>query len=101
MLTQFGMKNYLTLQESRGERDKWGEGDDRREGKWEKGITRSKHFQEKTRSNQRIEKTEGQGRMKGNIVSLIQHDYYGSQHDYYGNLLQNNTYIACIELLAF
>ena len=32
--------------------------------------------------------------MEDNIVSLTQHDYYGS-------LLQNDTYIACIELLAF
>ena len=38
MHTQFGMKIYLTLQESRGEGDKWGEGNDRREGKWEKGV---------------------------------------------------------------
>ena len=32
--------------------------------------------------------------MEGNIVSLTQHNYYGS-------LLQNDTYIACIELLDF
>ena len=32
--------------------------------------------------------------MEGNIVSLTQHDYYGS-------LLKNYTYIAYIELLAF
>ena len=35
-----------------------------------------------------------QDRMEGNIVSLTQHDYYGS-------LLHNDTHIACIELLAF
>ena len=32
--------------------------------------------------------------MEGNIVSL-------SQHDYYGSLLHNYTYTAYIELLAF
>ena len=32
--------------------------------------------------------------MEGNIVSLTQHDYYGSH-------LQNYTYIAYVELLAF
>ena len=32
--------------------------------------------------------------MEGNIVSLTQHDYYGSY-------LQSYTYIAYIELLAF
>ena len=32
--------------------------------------------------------------MEGNMVSLTQHDSYGS-------LVQNDTYIACIELLAF
>ena len=32
--------------------------------------------------------------MEGNIVSL-------SQHDYYGSLQQHYTYIAYIELLAF
>ena len=36
----------------------------------------------------------GQDRMKGNIVSLIQHDYYGSH-------LQKYTDMAYIELLAF
>ena len=41
MLTKFGMKIYLALQESRGEGDKWDEGDDRRESKWEKGVTRN------------------------------------------------------------
>ena len=35
----------------------------------------------------------GQDRMEGNIVSLTQHDYYGSH-------LQNYTDIAYIELLA-
>ena len=35
-----------------------------------------------------------QDRMEGNIVSLIQHDYYGSH-------LQNYTDLAYIELLAF
>ena len=44
MHTQFGMKIYLTLQESRGEEDKWGGREDRREGKWEEGGIRSKHF---------------------------------------------------------
>ena len=37
---------------------------------------------------------EGQDRMEGNIVSLTQHDYYGSH-------LQNYTDLAYIELLAF
>ena len=55
MLTQFGMKVYLVLQKGKGEGDKWGEEDDRREGKWEKGLIRSKHFGEGTRSNERIE----------------------------------------------
>ena len=32
--------------------------------------------------------------MEGNVVGLIQYDYYGS-------LLQNDTYIACIELFDF
>ena len=36
----------------------------------------------------------GQNRMEGNMVSLIQHDYYGSH-------LQNYTDLAYIELLAF
>ena len=36
----------------------------------------------------------GQDRMEGNIVSLIQHDYYGSH-------LQNYTDLAYVELLAF
>ena len=36
----------------------------------------------------------GQNRMEGNIVSLIQHNYYGSH-------LQNYTDMAYIELLAF
>ena len=36
----------------------------------------------------------GQDRMEGNIVSLTQHDYYGSH-------LQNYTDLAYIELLAF
>ena len=36
----------------------------------------------------------GHDRMEGNIVSLTQHDYYGSH-------LQNYTYIAYIEFLAF
>ena len=35
-----------------------------------------------------------QDRMEGNIVSVTQHDYYGSH-------LQNYTYITYIELLAF
>ena len=95
MLTKFGMKIYLTLKESRGGGNKWGERDDRREGKWEKEVTRSKHFWEQTRSNERIGKKGGrQSRMEDNTVSLTQHDYYGS-------LLQNYTYITCIELLAF
>ena len=38
------MKIYLTLWVSRGEGDKWGEEDDRREGKWEEGVIRSKYF---------------------------------------------------------
>ena len=54
MHTQFGMKIYLTLQESREEEDKWG-GDDRREDKWEEGVIRSKHFWGGTRSKERIE----------------------------------------------
>ena len=54
MLTIFGMKIYLTLQESRGVSDKWGEGNGRRESKWEKGVTRNKHFWEGTRPNERI-----------------------------------------------
>ena len=37
---------------------------------------------------------EGQDRMEGNIVSLSQHDYYGSH-------LQNYTDMAYTELLAF
>ena len=49
------MKIYLTLQESRGEGDKWGGGDDRREGKWEEGVVRSRHFWGGTRSKERIE----------------------------------------------
>ena len=36
----------------------------------------------------------GQDRMEGNVVSLTQHDYYGSH-------LQNYTDMAYIELLAF
>ena len=36
----------------------------------------------------------GQDKMEGNIVSLTQHEYYGS-------LLQYYIYIAYIELLAF
>ena len=36
----------------------------------------------------------GQDRMEGNIVSLTQHDYYGSH-------LQDYTDMAYIELLAF
>ena len=56
MLTKFGMKIYLTLQESRGGGDKYGEGNDRREGKWEKGVTGNKHLWEGTKSNERIEK---------------------------------------------
>ena len=36
----------------------------------------------------------GAGQDGENIVSLTQHDYYGSR-------LQNQTYIAYIELLAF
>ena len=50
MLTKFDMKIYITPQESRRGGDKWGEGNVRREGKWEKGVTRNKHFQEGTRS---------------------------------------------------
>ena len=59
MLTKFGMKIYLTLQESRRGGDKWGERNDRREGKWEKGVTRNKHFWEGTRSNEGIKNKEG------------------------------------------
>ena len=44
MHTQFVMKFYLTLQESRGEGDKWSWRDDRREVKWEEGVIRSKYF---------------------------------------------------------
>ena len=55
MPTKFDMKIYLTPQESRGGGDKWGEGNDRREGKWKKGVTRNKHFWEGTRSNERTE----------------------------------------------
>ena len=55
MLTQFGMKIYLTLQKSRGGRDKWGEGDDKRGGKSEEGVITSKHFWGGTRSKERIE----------------------------------------------
>ena len=75
MHTQFGMKICLILQESRGEGGKWGEGDDRREGKWKEGVIRSKQFwggQGQNRING------GQDMMEGNIVSLTQHDYYGS-----------------------
>ena len=36
----------------------------------------------------------GQDRMEGNIVSL-------SQHDYYGSLLQDYTCMTYIELFAF
>ena len=49
------MKVYLALQKGRGEEDKWGEGDGRREGKWDKGVIRSKHFWGGTRSKERIE----------------------------------------------
>ena len=52
---------YLTLQESKGEGDKWDEEDYKREGKWGKGVTRSKHFWEGTRSNERMEKKGGTG----------------------------------------
>ena len=55
MLIKFGMKIYLTLQEISGEGEKWDKADDQREGKWGKGVTRSKHFWEGTRSNERIE----------------------------------------------
>ena len=56
MFTGFGMKIYLMLQESRGGGGKWGEGNDVREGKWEKGVTRNKHFWEGTKSNEGIKK---------------------------------------------
>ena len=44
MLTKFNMKIYITPQESRRGGDKLGEENVRREGKWEKGVTRNKHF---------------------------------------------------------
>ena len=44
MHTQFGIKIYLTLQESRGEENKRSVGDDRKEDKWEEGEIKSKHF---------------------------------------------------------
>ena len=50
MLTKFDMKIYITPQESRRGGNKWGEGNVRREGKWEKGDTRNKHFLKGTRS---------------------------------------------------
>ena len=63
--------------------------DDRREGKREEGVIRSKHLRGGTRSKEnRI--NGGQDRMEGNIVSL-------SQHDYYGSLLHNHTCITYIE----
>ena len=55
MLIQFGMKIYLTLQESRGEEDKWDGVDDRREGKWKEGLIRSKQFWGGTTSKERTE----------------------------------------------
>ena len=55
MLTQFGTKVHLALQKGRGEGDKWGEEDDRGEGKQEKGIITSKHLWGGTRSKERIE----------------------------------------------
>ena len=48
------MKTYFTIQESGGEGDKQGEGDDGMEGKWEEGIIRSKYSWEQTRSEKRI-----------------------------------------------
>ena len=53
MHTQFGMKIYLTLQESRREGDEWG--DDRRECECEEGVIRSKPFRGGTRSKERTE----------------------------------------------
>ena len=58
------------------------------------GIIRSKHFWGGIRSKARIEEMVGQDRLERNIVSLTQHDYYGSY-------LQDYTYIAYIQLLAF
>ena len=45
MHTQFGMKIYLTLEESRGEEDKWGMGG-RIAGRAieRRGVIRNKHF---------------------------------------------------------
>ena len=55
MHTQFDMEIYHTPQESKGEGNKWDLGDERREGKWEEGVIRSKHFWGGTRSKERIE----------------------------------------------
>ena len=48
-------KIYVTLQETRGKGDKRGRGNDKREGKCEERIIRSKHFWGGTRSKDRIE----------------------------------------------
>ena len=49
------MKIYLTLQGSKGKEISRVEGDDRREGKWEEGVIRSKHFWGGIRTKERIE----------------------------------------------
>ena len=54
MLTQFGIKVSIILEECRGGDNKRGEGNDRSEGKWKKGITRYKHFWEGGRLNEGI-----------------------------------------------
>ena len=50
MLAKFDMKICITPQERRRGGNKWSKGNVRREGKWEKGVTRNKHFREGTRS---------------------------------------------------
>ena len=78
MLTQIGIKISVMLEEWSTGGNKRGEGNDRREGKWKKGITRNKHFWEGRRLNEGIKHTGEWNRILGNIVSIRKHDYYRS-----------------------
>ena len=66
----------------------------RREGRLVIGVIRSKHFLRRDRVKRENRINRGKDRMEGNIVSL-------SQHDYYGSLLHNYTGMAYVKLIVF
>ena len=93
MHTHFGMKTCLTIQERGGEGDK--QGGAMIEGRaMGGGINFNATLMGRDRIKRENRSNGGQDRMEGNIVSLTQHDCYGSH-------LQNYTDMAYIELLAF